>query len=260
MADIAPGVRLLTRRAWGANSAYPRKGYLVARDKRKHITFHHTVIIDNDATPNVWETLAEVKAKMRQLQVIRPDLGNDVPYSFVIFLMADGTIIVCEGRGYDRTGAHTHGHNTDGMGLAFEGNLELALNIGPWLPEINGFLWHLKHEAGMRNLEVRPHPIPSNRVCHGHRDFASTACPGRNLFNRLPEIKFEKKEDDTMATAFKVQGKGTTVWLYNGTQLHRYASGTDLARDRRLGLVPDKPVPTKSLADFQAIRRKLGID
>ena len=76
----------------------------------------------------------------------------------------------------------------------------------------------------------------------------------------VPVLAQAEEEDEAMATAFKVQGKGTTVWLYNGTQLHRYASGTDLARDRRLGLVPDKTVPTKSLADFQAIRRKLGID
>jgi hypothetical protein len=254
--DIAPGVRYLTRRDWGANPAYPRKGYAVTRDKRTHVTFHHTVSIDRDATPNVWETLDEVKAKMRQLQVIRPDLGNDVPYSFVFFLMADGTIIVCEGRGYDRTGAHTHGHNTDGMGLAGAGNFELARNIGPWLPEINGFLWHLKYEANMRNLEIRPHPIPPNRVCHGHRDFKSTACPGRNVFNRLPEMKFEKKEDDTMK-AYRIEGRGPQVWGYTIAQFWRM-TGEEFREAKELGL--KTPLPLMSKAKFNAIRKRLHMD
>src|SRR3990170_1011537 len=116
----------LSRGAWGARTDIPRLGNLVSSDRRTHVIIHHTVIIDNDATPDLWETLDEVKLKMRQLQTIRPDLGLDVPYSLVVFLMTDGDIIVCEGRGYDRDGAHTYGHNTDGIGVALEGNFDLS--------------------------------------------------------------------------------------------------------------------------------------
>lgn len=215
MRTIAPGVLYLNRIDWGANPRYPKRGNDVARTKRKHVTFHHTVIVDSDDSPNVWEKSDDIKGKMRQLQVIRAaDLGTDVPYSFVIFLMADGSITVCEGRGYDRSGAHTKGHNTDGIGISFEGNFELAgADVRRWIPKVNQFLGHLKFQAGMKYLATRPHAIPGSRVIHGHRDFSSTACPGANLFKRLHEFAFVRpggsaaKEDLDVATAEKLQNQ-----------------------------------------------------
>ena len=98
-----------------------------------------------------------------------------------------------------------------------------------------------------------------SRELREHNEFRATACPsGRIPWAEI--IRRAEEEDDTMATAFKVFGQGNTVWLYNGTALHKYTSGVDLARDKRLGLVPAGPVPTKSAADVKAMRRKLGID
>ena len=89
---IQPGLTYLTRAEWGANTSLPRLGASVPRSERTEAIIHHTVIIDSDATKNLWTNLAEVKAKMRQLQVIRPDLGMDVPYNFVMFLMEIGPL------------------------------------------------------------------------------------------------------------------------------------------------------------------------
>src|SRR3990170_848651 len=129
----------LSREAWGARTDIPRLGNPVPRQHRSHIILHHTVITDPDATPNLWETVDEVRLKMRQLQTSRPDLGLDVPYNFVIFLMPEG-IVVCEGRGYNLDGAHTYGHNTTGVGVAFQGNFELPFDIRPFQAETNAFL------------------------------------------------------------------------------------------------------------------------
>ncbi len=163
MIHITPRVAYYERDEWGARTDIPRlggpedprrtgSGYrrrLVPRDRRTHIIQHHTVIIDDDATPNLWETTAEVFRKMRQLQTIRPDLGLDVPYNFVGFLMAasyPAMLIICEGRGFDRSGAHTAGqaadgswHNVSGLALALEGNFELGGNISPWMADISAF-------------------------------------------------------------------------------------------------------------------------
>lgn len=187
--EIIPGLIYLTRAQWGAHTDIPRLGHSVNRLDRTHIIFHHTVVIDNDATPNLWESLAEVKAKMRQLQIIRPDLGLDVPYSFVFFLMADGSLIVCEGRGLDRTGAHTHAHNTKGIGIAGQGNYQLAVNVTPYVPLLSRFLGWLRYDEGMENL-WRSHP--PGEIAYGHRDFASTLCPGNGLFDSIPQLTFQK--------------------------------------------------------------------
>ena len=123
--EIIPGLRFVDRRGWGASAAHPRLGNQVSRAARSHVIIHHTVMPDGDSSPNLWETDAEVFAMMRRLQTVRPDLGLDVPYNFVVFLMRNATeIIICEGRGEDRSGAHTKGHNTHGIGVCFAGEFE----------------------------------------------------------------------------------------------------------------------------------------
>lgn len=193
----------LNREDWKADVTIPRLGYHVPRGRRTHAIMHHTVIIDNDATPNLWESLDEIKVKMRQLQTIRPDLGLDVPYNDVGFLMK-GThhgkrprLVVCEGRGLDRTGAHTHGHNTEGYALSLEGNFELARDkrssVHPWVPSLSSYWGWLKYQQGMRNLGVVK---PLIGLVFGHLDFASTACPGWQVMAEIMDIVFKKEEPD----------------------------------------------------------------
>ncbi len=192
---IQPGLLYLTRSEWGANTGIPRLGYTVARSNRTKAIIHHTVIVDNDATRNLWTDLDEVKAKMRQLQTIRPDLGMDVPYNFVMFLMEDGSVIVCEGRGLDRTGAHTKGHNTDGMATALQGNFMLPINLSPFVPAMSRWWGWLRYDMKMVNLGSK-HPV--GRIAFGHIDLSPTACPGDNLYTIIPQLTF--REDDMALT------------------------------------------------------------
>ena len=125
--EIVPGLTFMDRKGWRAYPDKPRKGRRVARSRRSHVIIHHTVLIDgDDDTPNIWEKESSVTKNMRRLQTIREhDLGADVPYSFVAyFVKRNAGVIVCEGRGEDRTGAHTKGHNTRGIGIAIAGNFE----------------------------------------------------------------------------------------------------------------------------------------
>lgn len=195
--EIAPKVLLFDRSDWGARADLPRLGYTVPTSQRTEAIVHHTVIVDSDATKNVWETLDEVKAKMQQLQTIRPDLGLDVPYNFVGFLMADGTLIVCEGRGLHRTGAHTYDHNTSGIALSMQGNFQLATDLTPYLPLISLFWGWAK--AACPNLGSKR---PKRAPVYGHRDLAPkaepTACPGQVLYAALPQLTFAVAEEDEM--------------------------------------------------------------
>ncbi len=188
---IAPGVILATRDDWGADRSLPRRGHAVSSTIWQHTTLHHTVRVDNDATPNAWTSQSEVFRKMRQLQTIRPDLGLDVPYNFVIFLMEDGTIIICEGRGLYYTGAHTIGHNHDSPGIAIEGNFEdIRTNISRWVPKVNYFLGWLKYDGGCRNITARPHSIPTGQEVYFHEMFSATACPGDGVIDQIFAFRY----------------------------------------------------------------------
>jgi len=183
-------VTVLSRDDWGADPAHPRRGHPLGPANRTEVFIHHTVVADSDATLNEWESLDEVKAQMRRLQTIRPDLGLDVPYSFVAFCMANGDLVLSEGRGLGRTGAHTSGHNRSALGIAFQGNFEeepMPAHLDAQLADLGSWLRRLREEEGFTELgTVQPEdPDRPDRQVFGHRDIKSTACPGRHLWERL---------------------------------------------------------------------------
>jgi peptidoglycan recognition protein len=199
--DIVPGLKFVTRDSWGANPNLPRLGNRVQRPVRTHVFAHHTVIVDTDPSPNIWETEIEIFAMMRKIQTVRPDLGLDVPYNFVVFLTTinDG-IYVCEGRGEDRAGAHTKGHNTKAIATSFAGDFENRLiapeEIERRIELYSQFLGWLKFSCShpaygqfepLRNLGQLK---PSGRNVFFHRDVAATACPGSKLESHLRRATF----------------------------------------------------------------------
>lgn len=184
-----PGLVVLSRADWGAGTR-TRLGVNVARDAREEVYIHHTVTIDADDSPNEWETLAEVSGMMRRLQTIRPDLGYDIPYNFVAFVMKTGVLVLAEGRGLDRSGAHTSGHNKSALGVSFAGDFEnkaAPAGLDTHLKNLGLWLGVLKSYHGFTNLgRVRP----ADRAVFGHRDQKSTACPGRHIYERLKLVAF----------------------------------------------------------------------
>lgn len=243
---LTENVVYLPRSAWGANPAYPRLGYLVPKGRRTHIIQHHTVGVDSDATPNIWETEEEVRHQMRRLQTIRPDLGLDVPYNFVFFQMKSGDLYVCEGRGEDRTGAHTRGHNTEGIGCAWHGNFESFPFARREISAASSFFGWLKNERGMVNLGTVK---PPGRDTFGHRDFRDpndrrtwTACPGQHLYAEIGEFTFYREEDEDMKP-YLVQEEGWPpfIWVVSGNwkrYLHRMKDADALGISQDIKKVP----------------------
>ena len=198
--SIEEGLTFYDRNEWATNTNLPRLGRLVPRKDRTHVFIHHTVTPDSDSTPNIWESTGEILARMRTLQTIRPDLGMDVPYNFVAFVMSDDSLSICEGRGEDRQAAHKSGHNYSSIGIAFAGNFEHLSVEGARLSDkmghLSAFLKWLRTSAShpdygnyspMRNLgSIRP----SGREVYAHRDFSATACPGSKLVRHIDEINF----------------------------------------------------------------------
>lgn len=198
MQNITYLVAYATRADWGADKNLPRLGYNVPRWKRTEAISHHTGGIDPDVTPLVWETRAECFARMRYLQTVRPDLGLDVPYNEVGFPMRSKegypALLVCEGRGPDRTGAHTADHNTSGYAVAIDGDWEnYPGDFSGWAGELGQFFGWRKFRQGPFNLNGMKNlgsisPVGPREV-FGHRDLDGTACPGINVYKELGKAR-----------------------------------------------------------------------
>lgn len=119
-------ITYLSRSEWGADPSLGRRGYRVdGASQFRGVVVHHTVFVvdDWDGDGTAIGDLDDVKAFMQRLQTIRPDLGKDVPYSFVVHEGPTASdAYICEGRGLDYTGAHTAGLNSSRLGVAVAGN------------------------------------------------------------------------------------------------------------------------------------------
>ena len=150
-------MRLPGRDEWGANAALPRKGHQIGASRRTEGVIHHTATVDGKGAPNEWESLEAVKLRMLPLQAACPDLGLDVPYNMVAFCMRDGELVVCEGRGLNRTGAHKRDRNRTALGIAFYGDFESGPTpryFDRQLRALAKWLRTLRNDGGSRGLGI----------------------------------------------------------------------------------------------------------
>lgn len=170
-------VTYLDRAAWGAGPV--TVGRSAPHSQFIGLVAHHTVYVspDYDHDGAVDGDLDDVKAYMRWLQHARPDLGPDIPYSFVVFHGEHpGDCVVAEGRGIGRTGAHTAGFNSSRYGVALAGNTSTRPVTDGVLA---GYRWIGRHLADPAGAEPTI----------GHRDTKATECPGTSLYARIGEIQ-----------------------------------------------------------------------
>jgi len=215
----------MSRVDWGARTDLPRLGEVRPADEPTEIIQHHTVISDRDDTPLFWESPAEVIRGMQVLQTVRPDLGDDVPYSYVGFFMKyrhKSGLILCEGRGAFRRGAHTKYHNRTGRAMAIQGNT-MGEDISEYV-EMLGWAWGwIKETHGLVNLGSRR---PPRAELFGHRDFRLehdrttwTVCPGDGAYAALPDIKiaaWQAEPEDDMKSITYLDTDGD-FWLVRVT-------------------------------------------
>jgi hypothetical protein len=172
---LAPaGVRFLPRAAWSANApVLAMKTHVPTR-----ITIHHT------ATRQAPTRL--LSEKMRALQRFsqredsladgrRKRQWADVPYH--LYVAVDGE--VAEGREWRYVGDSNTPYDPTGHFLiALEGSFDSDTLTGG------------QHEAldALVLAAARQWRIPAERI-GGHRDYAQTRCPGRNVYSELPRLR-----------------------------------------------------------------------
>ncbi|MFN8193588.1 MAG: FG-GAP-like repeat-containing protein [Nocardioidaceae bacterium] len=179
-----PKPQIFSRAQWGADERMRDASSLHYFEV--HAGFVHHTVNANDYTR------AEVPALIRGIYAyhVRSRGWSDIGYNFLV----DRFGRIWEGRygGVDRpvVGAHTLGYNDYAFAMSAIGNFEL---VQPRQKMLNAygrlFAWKLSlHgvDASSTSQQVGPTVF---QAINGHRDAASTACPGRNLYAKLPEIR-----------------------------------------------------------------------
>jgi hypothetical protein len=176
---------IITRSEWGAN---PLRGNPVPQPHYRFLTLHHAAGFSA-------ADLGEGKAQVKRIQRLHQE-GNgwaDIGYHFLV----DAAGNIYQGRPYMHDGslsekptlvigAHVTGRNTGNIGVCL---------LGCYHPETNASTCNDVLTESVETSLVQlvaffcaTYGIAPTSI-KGHRDFTSTACPGSNLYPRLPEIR-----------------------------------------------------------------------
>lgn len=187
----------VSRAEWGATQA--TELYIAGRPKatpaeKTTIQVHHSASIDDDLTKNRW-SYEDAQRYMRSLQTARPELGP-LPYSLCLAVSEDAeTVWIFEGRGILPVGAHTAGHNRDGLGYGIFGNFDLRDDVAA-LRAVHAIELDVakRRREGLVNLGSVKNPKGWN--AWGHRDSSAKSCPGNHVYPLLSQFELDKEEDD----------------------------------------------------------------
>ncbi len=161
-----------TEAAWNAGGSLP--GVAVRPTRLSFRSLENRTVTDAIIVHHIGNTNADVSAATVHQWHLHNGWSG-IGYHFLI--RKDGTIE--EGRPLQAVGAHCHGENSHTVGINIVGNFEEAE------PEIE----QMDSAARLIAALCRHYGLtPSDATIFGHRDFNATACPGENLYVRLPEL------------------------------------------------------------------------
>ncbi len=183
-AITAPKPKIFSRAQWGADESIrdaPSLHYYEV-----HAGFVHHTVNANDYTRG------QVPSIIRGIYAyhVQSRGWSDIGYNFLI----DRFGRIWEGRygGVDRpvVGAHTLGYNDDAFAASAIGNYETARPSRATIRAYAAlFAWKLSLH-GVNAADKRQYVTSRYfQAINGHRDADATACPGINLYNRIPRIR-----------------------------------------------------------------------
>ena len=182
--SYTPKPQIFSRAQWGADESMRDASSL--RYYEVHAGFvHHTVNANNYKKRDVPAILRGIYAYHTKSRG-----WSDIGYNFLV----DRFGRIWEGRfgGVDRpvVGAHTLGYNDDAFAMSAIGNYE-EVQPSQAMVEAYGalFAWKLSlHgvKAGSKQQYVTSRTFAA---INGHSDADATACPGKYLYQKIPEIR-----------------------------------------------------------------------
>ena len=147
-------MKYVTRTEWHHRGPL---GVPLKRENIRGVWLHHTVTKPTD----------DPAYDARGINNIGIARFGMLSYSWLVH--PDGTVL--EGQG-DTRGAHTAKQNSTSLGVACIGNYEKDEPTAAMLKAVADLLRHLD--------------LP---LLGGHRDVKATACPGRHLYARIPDLQ-----------------------------------------------------------------------
>jgi hypothetical protein len=169
-----PGVRFLSRAAWNANPpVLPMKAH-----RPNRITIHHTATRRSPSQPLSEKLHALQRFSQREDSLAdgrRKRQWADIPYH--LYVAVDGE--VGEGRDWRYVGDSNTPYDPTGHFLiVLEGSFDTdTLSAG-----------QRRTLDALVVAAARRWRIPPDRIA-GHRDYAQTRCPGRNVYTELPRLR-----------------------------------------------------------------------
>lgn len=159
-------ISIITREQWKARKA--RVAY--APNHPKIIVIHHQGSDEKHPFAEVSKTFKGAKT-IQAIQNYHMDTHqwSDIGYSALIAPTGE----IYQGRPFTAVGAHTKGHNTGSIGIMLVGNFEIEKPPEIQLSTLKNLIIYLTTLFPELNVP---------KCLFGHKDFANTDCPGRNLY------------------------------------------------------------------------------
>lgn len=171
---IPPEIEYLSRAEWGANDPV----LPMTEHEPSRITIHHTATMQDTV-----QTLAQKLRGLQQFSQSESTLGDgrvkepwaDIPYH----LYVDVHGAVGEGRSLQYAGDSNTPYDPSGhLLIVFEGNFEVEALTPGQRRTLDLLVPHLAERYGV-----------TADLLGAHKDFASTLCPGENLYAEIPRLQ-----------------------------------------------------------------------
>jgi hypothetical protein len=159
---------IYSRGSWGARY---QDGDKALSGLAEAVYVHHTVttLLPEDAPAS------DEREQMRVIESIgQSRFGTGISYNVIVFPSGRAY----QGVSFNRRGTHTGGRNSTVRSICFAGNFEKATPTAAALATAAAI-----YATGKGKWWRDDAPL------HGHRDVSQTACPGKNLYSRLGQIR-----------------------------------------------------------------------